>query len=64
MDFGNTLFEHNRSATPEEADLNAFWADWSAIGFDLENVISQDSSVPECAKADQARIGCREKAAR
>lgn len=37
MDFGNTLSEYNRTENP---DFNAFLADWSAIGFDLESAIT------------------------
>lgn len=38
LDFGNTLSEYNTSPSGEEADCRAFWADWAAIGSDLQHV--------------------------
>lgn len=41
LDFGNTLCEYNRAATPEEADARATWCDWAAIGEDYVAVLRQ-----------------------
>ena len=35
FDFGDTLTEYNRSPTSEQADANAFAADWNAVIDDL-----------------------------
>ena len=39
FDFGNTLFEYNRSPTPQAADYNALLADYMQIGLDFHNVL-------------------------
>lgn len=41
LDFGDTLTEYNRSASDYEADCNAAWADWSAVGDDIRAAMSQ-----------------------
>lgn len=41
LDFGNTLTQYNVSPTPEEADANALYSDWCAIGDDLHDVMSR-----------------------
>ena len=43
LDIGNTLREYNESQTTEEADLIAVHTDWSAIGRDIDNSISDFS---------------------
>lgn len=40
FDFGNTLTEYNRSATPHDADARALAADWHVVGEDLRNAIT------------------------
>jgi hypothetical protein len=39
LDFGNTLFEYNNAPTAEQADANAFWSDWCALGEDFESAV-------------------------
>lgn len=52
LDFGNTLTEYNTSPSGEEADCRAFWSDWSAIGFDLHQVMqAQDDKALQKIKA-------------
>lgn len=41
LDFGDTLTEYNRSKTPEEADFNALFSDWCAVGDDLRTAMSR-----------------------
>jgi hypothetical protein len=41
LDLGDTLTEYNRSPNDYEADLNAAWADWLAIGDDLRGAMGQ-----------------------
>lgn len=41
MDLTGTLSEYNQSETPQEADFNALWADWSSVGIDLTESICE-----------------------
>lgn len=47
MDFGNTLFEYNNSPSTEEADANAFWSDWCALGQDFESAVLKYTPVDQ-----------------
>jgi hypothetical protein len=40
LDFGNSLFEYNRSETPAQADFNALRSDMAAIAEDMRRAIS------------------------
>jgi len=35
LDFGDTLSEYNSSTDTQEADTNALWSDWLAVGDDV-----------------------------
>ena len=42
LDFGNTMFEFNRSLTGEQADYFALKGDWLAVGQDFYDVIGDN----------------------
>ena len=39
LDVGGTLNEYNTSKSPEEADYRAIFADWQAVGLDIDMAI-------------------------
>ena len=41
LDLGGTLSEYNRSPSGEEADFNALYSDWYAVGDDVRTAIGQ-----------------------
>ncbi len=41
LDFGNTLDSYNCSPTSEETDALALYADWCAVGHDLQTAINR-----------------------
>ncbi|MCL4549777.1 MAG: hypothetical protein M1495_14540 [Bacteroidetes bacterium] len=45
LDLGNTLREYNESLSPKEADSQAIFADWSAIGRDIHDAILEISKL-------------------
>jgi hypothetical protein len=53
LDFGDTMTEINRSATPEQADQYATIADWRAIGADLRAVMDQFERENNIASRDE-----------
>ena len=40
LDLGGTVNEFNISLTPEEADHDALWSDWCAVGDDIRYVLA------------------------
>lgn len=51
VDFGGTLSVFNVSDTPEDADMTALFADWVAVGIDLEQ------GMEECVERDAILAG-------
>ncbi|MCL4543769.1 MAG: hypothetical protein M1118_04080 [Chloroflexi bacterium] len=43
LDLGGTLVSYNDSATAEEADRRALYADWCQIGEDLRQAIAEET---------------------
>lgn len=41
LDFGNFLDSYNNPQTPEEADALALYADWCAVGYDIQTAIKK-----------------------
>jgi len=41
LDLGGTLSVYNCSPSPEEADFNALYSDWYAVGDDVKTAMSQ-----------------------
>ncbi|MGO8761568.1 MAG: hypothetical protein ACLP2P_08820 [Desulfobaccales bacterium] len=39
LDLGSTMVMYNESSTPQEADIQALYSDWQAVGNDLENAM-------------------------
>lgn len=40
LDFSNSLNEYNISASPEEADSDAFWSDTIVTGSDFRSILN------------------------
>lgn len=41
LDMGGTLIQYNDSETPDEADEQAIYSDWAAVGDDLVIAMSE-----------------------
>jgi hypothetical protein len=44
-DFGGTLNQYNSSSSGQEADELALWADWCAVGEDMQAAINEGDAV-------------------
>ena len=47
LDFGNTLNVYNYSPSSEEADYLALWADWCAVGADMQSALDKGKAIVE-----------------
>ncbi len=56
IDFGNTLFVYNESASPEQADYFAVKSDWMVVGDDLRRAVDQ---APEILATDPEALASR-----
>ncbi len=54
LDFGDTLSEYNRSPTEADADFNALYSDWLAVGDDLRNAVKRYEREQEQQRAQSS----------
>ncbi len=52
IDFGNTLQIYNSPLSPQQADFLALSADWSVVGDDLRNAMTQYDNLHENDETD------------
>jgi hypothetical protein len=65
LDIGDTLNHYNTSPTEADADYNALFADWCAVGSDLGAAMGRIAGEQaNQGKTAKTRIGSRKKAGR